>query len=199
MRILGVDPGTWRTGVGIIETQGNRYQLVHTEVITVREKQEKISGRLLQIYRKLSEAIKTHRPEVVALENVFYGKDITAMVKVGEARACAMLAAAEAGLEVLEYAPTRVKQAVSGNGRATKEQVQHMIKTLLGLKTLPFPDSADALAIAICHIHFSNTIRLTGQSGVKKISFEERVKMALKKEKCTIIYQDDLLKKQPLR
>lgn len=182
MRILGVDPGTWRTGIGIIETQGNKYQLIHTEVITVREKQEKISGRLLQIHRRLTETIKTYRPEVLALENIFYGKDITAMVKVGEARACAMLAAAEAGIEVLEYPPARVKQAVSGNGRATKEQVQHMIKTLLGLKTLPFPDSADALAIAICHVHFAHTLKLSEQGGARKVSFEERVKLALKNQ-----------------
>ena len=154
MRILGVDPGTWKTGVGIIETEGrgSRYHLVHTEVLTIREKGP-VSQRLRQIYQGLQERIREYRPEVLALENVFYHKDITAVVKIGEARACAMLAAAEQNMEVVEYSPARIKQAVSGNGRATKPQIQHMIKTLLNLKTLPAPDSADALAVAICHGH----------------------------------------------
>lgn len=154
MRILGVDPGTWRTGVGIIEIEGRggRYQLLHTEVIAVLENLP-VSKRLQQIYQGLQARIREYRPGVLALENVFFHKDITAVVKIGEARACAMLAAAEQNIEVVEYPPARIKQAVSGNGRATKEQMQHMVKTLLNLKTLPAPDSADALAVAICHGH----------------------------------------------
>ena len=152
MRILGVDPGTWRTGVGIVESQGSRYRMIHTEVIAVKEKIE-VPARLLKIFTALSEIVKEYRPEVLALENIFYGKDLQAMVKIGEARACAMLAASGQGIDVIEYTPARVKQSVSGNGRATKEQVQHMVKTLLNLTELPSPDSADALAVALCHIH----------------------------------------------
>ena len=156
MRILGVDPGTWNTGVGIIETQGSRYQLVHTEVITIRPKTP-IAQRLLEIYRALLDRIREYKPEALALENVFYHKDISAVMKIGQARACAMLAAAEHSVEVIEYPPARIKQAVSGNGRATKDQVQSMIKTLLNLKTLPAADSADALAVAICHAHYARS------------------------------------------
>jgi crossover junction endodeoxyribonuclease RuvC len=108
--------------------------------------------------------MQEYKPDSVALENVFYAKDVSAMVKIGEARACAMLAAAECGIEIAEYPPARVKQAVSGNGRATKEQIQHMIKTLLGLKSLPKPDSADALAVAFCHAHMVKSTRLKNQS-----------------------------------
>lgn len=156
MKILGVDPGTWRTGAGIIEVQGNRYQLCFETVIAVGENQP-LEKRLLTIYQNLCQLIREQKPDILALENVFYAKDVSAMVKIGEARSCAMLAAAEHNIPVCEYPPARVKQAVSGNGRATKEQIQQMIKTLLGLKVSPKPDSADALAVAICHAHMFRT------------------------------------------
>ena len=152
MRILGVDPGTHRTGTGVIESEGNRYRLVYSETITISSKLS-LSEKLSRIYTSLRAVIRRHKPDILALENVFFAKDVRATVKIGEARACAMLAASEEGIRVVEYAPARVKQSVSGNGRATKEQVQHMIKSLLNLKTLPPPDSADALAVAICHLH----------------------------------------------
>ena len=152
MRIIGVDPGTRRTGVGLIEASGNRYQLIHFEVIKVKETLP-IAERLHFIYHALSQVIQEYKPDVLALENIFFGKDIQAMVKIGEARACAMLAASEHGINVVEYPPARVKQSVSGNGRATKEQIQHMIKTLLNMKEAPPSDGADALAVAICHLH----------------------------------------------
>ena len=171
MRILGVDPGTWNTGVGIIETQGSRYQLIHTEVIAIRAKTP-IAERLLEIYRTLLARIREYKPEALALENVFYHKDISAVMKIGQARACAMLAAADQNIEVIEYPPARIKQAVSGNGRATKDQVQHMIKTLLNLKTLPAPDSADALATAICHAHYARSSR--AQRSLKNLAAAAR-------------------------
>ena len=152
MRILGVDPGTLRTGAGIIESAGSSYKLVHFEVIRSSPKQA-IAHRLSNIHQALSGIIKAYQPKVLALESVFFGKDVQATVKIGEARACAMLAAFAHGIDVIEYAPTRVKQSVSGNGRATKEQVQHMVKILLNLKELPAEDGADALAVAICHFH----------------------------------------------
>lgn len=152
MRILGVDPGTRRTGVGLIESAGNFYRLLHFEIISLKETLP-LARRLLEIYRAIAEILRRHRPDVVALENVFYGKDLRAMVKIGEARACVMLAASEAGVDVIEYAPARVKQSVSGNGRATKRQVQEMVKRLLNMKAPPPADGADALAVAICHLH----------------------------------------------
>ncbi len=152
MRILGIDPGTYKTGAGIIEPQGSSYKLLHFEVIKPQAKKT-IAQRLGHIHEALTEIIQKFRPEVLALETVFFGKDLQAMVKIGEARACAMLAASAAGIDVVEYPPARVKQAVSGNGRATKEQVQHMVKILLNLKEMPAEDGADALAVAICHFH----------------------------------------------
>jgi crossover junction endodeoxyribonuclease RuvC len=152
MRILGIDPGTWRTGVGIIEAQGSKYQLLHWELVSIK-KNLTLAKRLHHIHQSLCAIIKAYRPDVLALESVFFGKDVQAMVKIGEARACAMLAASEHGIDVVEYPPARVKQSVSGNGRATKEQIQQMIKTLLNMKEAPQVDSSDALAIAICHLH----------------------------------------------
>ena len=156
MRILGVDPGTHRTGTGLIESSGGgaQYTLVHAEVITLNSKHP-LPSRLYQIFQKISSLISDYQPSVLALENVFFGRDLTAMVKIGEARACAMLAASKHRIEVVEYAPARIKQAVSGNGRATKAQMQYMIKQLLNLKSVPPTDAADALAIAVCHLHSS--------------------------------------------
>lgn len=159
MRILGVDPGTWQTGAGVIDTEGNQYRLVHFEVIRVR-KPASMTERLKRIHAGLCEIFKIYRPEVMALENVFFGRDVRAMVQIGEVRACAMLAASSHGAAVVEYPPARVKQAVTGNGRATKEQMQFMIQRLLGLKEIPSPDGADALALAICHVHASRASRL---------------------------------------
>ena len=152
MKILGVDPGTRNTGVGVIETKGNSYNLIHCEIIQIKLTL-KPAEKLLLIYQSLKKIIQQFKPDVLSLEDIFYGKDIHAMVKIGEARACAMLAASELGIDVVEYPPAKVKQSVSGNGRATKQQVQQMVKTLLNLKAVPPADGADALAVAICHVH----------------------------------------------
>ena len=112
MRIIGIDPGTFKTGAGIIETQGSSYKLLHFEVIKPQAKKT-IVQRLGCIHQLLSEIIEKFRPEVMALESVFFGKDVQAMVKIGEARAFAMLAASAVGIDVVEYPPARVKQAVS--------------------------------------------------------------------------------------
>jgi crossover junction endodeoxyribonuclease RuvC len=152
-----VDPGTHRTGAGLIEAEGSRYRFLYSEILSLKSE---LSGpqKLHSIYKFLKQILERFRPQILALENIFYSKDVRAMVKIGEARACAILAASELGISVVEYAPARIKQAVSGNGRATKEQMQHMVKTLLNLKDLPSPDAADALAVAICHWHSKNKI-----------------------------------------
>ncbi len=152
MRVLGIDPGTRFMGAGIIEGQGNLYRLVHCETLAVPAALP-IAEKMHWIYHALLDMIGGHKPEVMALEGFVYGKDLRAMIRVGQARACAMLAAAESGIEAVEYMPTRVKQAVTGNGHASKEQIQHMVRLLLNLKSLPEEDSADALAIAVCHLH----------------------------------------------
>jgi len=159
MIILGVDPGTRRTGAGLISVDGSRYALLHFEILRL-ESSLTLPEKLVRIYRSLGEIIRRWRPDVLALENVFYGRDVQALVKIGEARACAMLAAEENGVPVAEYPPARVKESVSGNGRATKEQVQSMVKRLLDLKSLPAADGSDALAVALCHAHCCKTQKL---------------------------------------
>ncbi len=152
MRVLGIDPGTHRLGAGILDAEGNRYKLVDAEVVRAKSTLP-IEERLYFMFENLRRLIKEFQPDVLVLESLFFAKDIQAVVRIGEARACAMLAAREMKLPVFEYAPTAVKQSVTGNGRATKEQVQFMVTKLLNLKEAPYADSADALAIAICHLH----------------------------------------------
>jgi crossover junction endodeoxyribonuclease RuvC len=151
MRVLGVDPGTIRMGMGLLEGNGNRYTLVAFESVKLSASRP-LPERLKEIYETVHDFIERHRPEVLALENVFFGKDVRALVKIGEARASAMLAAANRGIPVVEYPPARVKQAVSGNGQASKIQIQQMMKHLLRLKEPPPVDAADALAVALCHL-----------------------------------------------
>ena len=152
MRVLGIDPGTHRCGAGILDAEGNRYKLIDAEVIRAKSTSP-IAERLYFIFENLRRLIQDFKPDILALESLFYAKDIQAVVRIGEARACAMLAAQEMNLPIFEYAPTVVKQSVTGNGRATKEQVQFMVTKLLSLKEQPYADSADALAIAICYLH----------------------------------------------
>jgi len=152
MRILGVDPGTRRTGIGVIEASGPGYSLLYSGVVTIDEDLP-IADKLRTIFSELTKILTQFQPDTLALENIFYSKNIRSMLRIGEARACAMLAASNLGIPVVEYLPTLVKQSVSGNGRAAKEQVQGMVKVLLNLKEIPPTDAADALAVAICHHH----------------------------------------------
>ena len=152
MRVMGVDPGTHKTGFGILESDGRSYKLVICGTIRAAAK-DPIAKRLLHIFESLQKNIQSYKPDVVALETLFFAKDIRAVERIGEARACAMLAASKQGIEVIEYAPTEVKKSVTGNGRAAKEQIQFMVTRLLNLKESPAPDAADALAIAMCHLH----------------------------------------------
>ena len=155
MRVLGIDPGTLRMGMGVLEAQGNRYQLVAFESVEF-PRQLPLPDRLKEIHKSVLGFIEHYLPDVVALENVFFGKNVRSLVKMGEARASAMLAATERNIPVVEYPPARVKQAISGNGRASKIQVQQMVKHLLRLKSVPPVDAADALAVALCHIQTQN-------------------------------------------
>jgi len=154
MRVMGIDPGTHRMGFGILESVGRDYKLVICGTIRAASK-DPIAKRLHHMFESLQKNIQSYKPDVVALETLFFAKDIRAVERIGEARACAMLAASKQGIEVIEYAPTAVKKSVTGNGRATKEQVQFMVKRLLSLKEAPALDASDALALAMCHLHSS--------------------------------------------
>jgi crossover junction endodeoxyribonuclease RuvC len=153
VRIFGIDPGSGRTGYGCVETDGRRYRLVVCGVI-VATAGDAFPHRLARIHRELTRLLSTCRPDCVAVENLFHGINARSALTLGHARGVAMLAAVEAGCEIVEYTPAEVKRAVAGYGRADKRQMQHMIKMLLGLEAAPSPhDAADALAVAICHLH----------------------------------------------
>lgn len=153
MKILGIDPGSERTGYGCVERSGSRHRLVTCGVIAAPASAT-FPERLKYIHGMLSGLLAECRPDCVAVENIFYAKNVRSALKLGHARGVALLAASEAGLVVAEYAPAEIKRAIVGYGRAEKPQVGHMVKLLLGLDAAPAPhDVADALAVAICHLH----------------------------------------------
>lgn len=153
MKIFGIDPGSERTGYGCVDTDGSRHRMVASGAIQTSAAVP-FPQKLLTIHAGLAALLLEHRPDCVAIENLFHANNARSALKLGHARGVAMLAAVEAGLPVVEYTPAEVKRAVVGYGRAEKHQVQQMVKLLLGLSTAPTPfDASDALAIAICHGH----------------------------------------------
>jgi crossover junction endodeoxyribonuclease RuvC len=162
MVVLGIDPGTATTGYGLVgETpEGNLQALAYGVIITAPDLT--MPERLLLLYKNLKEILILHRPESGAVEKLFFQRNVSTALSVGQARGVVLLAMAEVNLPVAEYTPMEVKQAVCGYGGAKKNQVQQMVKALLNLEVLPHPDdAADALAIAICHLnssHYLNAI-----------------------------------------
>jgi crossover junction endodeoxyribonuclease RuvC len=150
MRILGVDPGFGRTGWGVIDFGGSQMTAVDYGCIETKSGED-FSDRLEMLYNEIFATIKKFKPDLVAVEELFFYKNVTTAIKVSHARGAILLAAKKAGLAVAEFTPLQVKQAVSGYGGAEKGQVQRLVQTFLRLKELPKPDdAADALAIAIC-------------------------------------------------
>jgi crossover junction endodeoxyribonuclease RuvC len=153
VKIFGIDPGSDRTGYGCVETDGSRHRVIMSGAISTPPLTP-FPEKLLAIHQRLAALLKECRPDCVAIENLFYATNARTALKLGHARGVAMLAAAEAGLPIAEYTPAEIKRAVVGYGRAEKHQVQQMMKLLLGLSAPPSPhDAADALAVAICHVH----------------------------------------------
>ena len=158
MRVIGVDPGSRVTGYGIVDLTGS--QLRHVQHGNIRlVKYETFTERLEALYAELSTVIDEHRPECAAIEEVFQARNARSALKLGHARGVLMLACRHRGLDVSEYAPNRIKQAVTGYGHADKEQVKRMVSTLLSLSTMPPSDAADALATAICHLFSTAHLR----------------------------------------
>jgi crossover junction endodeoxyribonuclease RuvC len=154
MITLGVDPGTATTGFGIIqeELDGNLTVLNFGVIQTTPALSQ--AERLVQLYKQIRELILLHHPETCAVEKLFFERNVRTALSVGQARGVILLAMAELNLQIGEYTPLEVKQAVVGYGGADKHQIQQMVKAILGLEDIPQPDdAADALAIAICHIH----------------------------------------------
>src|ERR1700760_3134706 len=161
MRVFGIDCGTEFTGYGVVEVDcdARTPRLVHLAAGTIRlNKKEQTPQRLAQVYAELTSLIALHQPEGIAIEEVFFSVNAKSALKLGQVRGVAMLAAATCGMPVVEYAPLSIKSSVVGHGLAAKEQVQFMVTRLLELEQAPeSPDAADALAIAICHIHHAQT------------------------------------------
>ena len=166
MIVLGIDPGLSLTGWGVVETQ-SRDKIIPIQYGCIRTKpSETLSQRLHNINIELQRLIDTYKPEVVAIEELFFLKESSAVAAVGQARGAIVLTVALNGIELFQYNPRLVKMALTGYGSADKHQMQHMVKTLLRLKEIPKPDdAADALAMAICHI---NTVGVKTPAALRK-------------------------------
>lgn len=167
MIIIGVDPGTATTGYGLVreDTDGNLTAVAYGVITTAADLP--MSRRLQELHRQLNEIILLHHPESGAVEKLFFAKNVTTAITVGQARGVALLGLAQAGLAIYEYTPMEVKLAVAGYGGAGKKQVQEMVRALLGLEQIPQPDdAADALAVAICHANSARMRDLLGDNRV---------------------------------
>lgn len=157
MIIIGIDPGTATTGYGIIHASGGRLRALEYGTIRTSARQD-LPVRLHKIYSEIAALLDQYSPDVMAVEQLFFNRNVTSALLVGQARGVFLLAAAQCGLKVAEYTPPEVKQSVTGDGGADKAQIAFMVRALLGLRETPRPDdAADALAIAICHAHTSAT------------------------------------------
>ena len=153
MIVLGIDPGMAILGYGVVEQTGNSLKVIDYGVVNTPSGMN-TSQRLTVIFEAVGELIEKYSPETVAVEELFFNKNVKTALTIGHARGVAILAAAIKDIEVYEYTPLQVKQAVVGYGRASKQQIQQMVRMLLNLKEMPKPDdAADALAVSICHIH----------------------------------------------
>lgn len=150
-RILGLDPGSRLTGFGVVDFVDNR--AVYVASGSVRSVQGSFAERLRLIFREVGEIAAEYRPQAVVIESVFVHRNAGSALKLGQARSAALCATFERDIDVFEYAPREIKQAIVGTGAASKAQVQHMVASLLGLAGQPSPDAADALAAALCHGH----------------------------------------------
>ena len=157
MIVLGIDPGTARTGYGIVVREGSQLRMLDYGCIeTVPDRP--LEARLLIIHEALTDLFDTHRPDAVGVERLFFNKNVQTAFAVGQARGVVLLAAAQHGVQLYEYGPHEVKMAVTGYGRAAKDQVQRMVQAVLALDELPRPDdAADALAVAVCTANSATT------------------------------------------
>ena len=163
MRILGIDPGYGITGFGLIETQRGQSRLLQCGAITTPAGMD-FSARLEIIYEDMRKLLEVAKPDAVAIEELFFGQNVTTGIGVAQSRGVILLAIRQAGLEVTSYKPSQIKQSVVGYGNATKHQMQDMTKRLLGLQAMPKPDdAADAIAIALCHARSSTSLLAQAQ------------------------------------
>ncbi len=168
MKVLGIDPGTVTMGYGVIESQNDEVALIDYGALVSPERSP-IGERLSHLYKELLKIIRRHRPEVVVVEQPFIAKNARSALAIGRAQAVALLAAANKGIPTYEYTPAQIKQSVTNYGASSKEQVQEMVKLQLRLAEVPQPnDAADALAVAICHIHETHLSNLLASQGERQ-------------------------------
>lgn len=189
MRVLGIDPGTAIVGYGIIDYQKNRFEVVDYGCIYT-DKNDLMEDRLVKIYQELSALIQKYQPEEMAVEELFYFKNNKTVISVGQARGVIVLAGRLHSLQISSYTPLQVKMGITGYGRAEKKQIQQMVQKFLNLESIPKPDdAADALAIAINHIHMKTSSFLSSDAVTLK-------KMSTKTEKISAKeYRELFLKK----
>ena len=167
MIIIGIDPGYAIVGVGVVEYKGNKFRPIEYTAITTPAGMNTID-RLKKIYDEMAMLIDKHKPDAMAIEELFFNSNQKTAINVAQARGVILIAAANKGVPVREYTPLQVKQSVTGYGRADKKQIQEMVKLILHLNVIPKPDdAADALALAICHAHSNKMNNLLGLNGVK--------------------------------
>jgi crossover junction endodeoxyribonuclease RuvC len=160
MRILGIDPGIAIMGYGVLEYQNNKFKVIDYGAVITTNKNS-LPERLQMLDKGLDELLELHKPDAVAFEELFFNQNAKTALIVGQARGVAVLSAQKKGIDIFEYTPLQVKQAVAGYGRADKKQVQQMVKMLLNMREIPKPDdAADGLAIAICHGHSSHAAEM---------------------------------------
>ena len=159
MRILGIDPGLTKTGFGIIDVQNENLKVVDYGIIKPKLK-DKLEKRLLTIFQDISEIIKEYKPTIICIEEVFYGKNFKSALLLGQARGAAMVSAASENITIFEYSAKKIKQSVTGNGNANKEQVKFMVTSILNINNNIGLDASDALGIAICHFQQFRTNEL---------------------------------------
>jgi crossover junction endodeoxyribonuclease RuvC len=165
MKILGIDPGTVVMGYGTVEYEGDEVTLVDYGAIKVPERLQ-IGDRLIHIYRELLKVIQKQKPDAIAVEQPFVAKNVRTALAIGRAQAIALLAAASKDIPAFEYTPAQIKQRVANYGASSKEQIQEMVRLQLGLEEVPQPnDAADALAVAICHVHEMHLKKLLDGQG----------------------------------
>ncbi len=171
--IVGIDPGSRKTGFGVINAVGSRFEYVSSGVIQVADYE--FADRLKIIFESLQSIINEHCPEAMSIEQVFMGKNASSALKLGQARGAAITAAAVLDLDVHEYSARQIKQSVVGIGSADKLQIQHMVKTLLKLDKTPQEDAADALACAICHAHTEQSlIKMVGANKKRATNYRRK-------------------------
>lgn len=167
MIIIGIDPGYAIVGVGVVEYKGNKFRPIEYTAITTPAGMNTVD-RLKKIYDEMAMLIDKHKPDAMAIEELFFNSNQKTAINVAQARGVILVAATNKGVPVREYTPLQVKQSVTGYGRADKKQIQEMVKLILHLNVIPKPDdAADALALAICHAHSNKMNNLLGLNGVK--------------------------------